>query len=85
MRRDQISHYMNEMGRTTKVVLYLKQQRNYVNPIDNLVIDKDEYPLPAGWRVCGERSDLINPGFFERVYRRDEDDRPLAWSARRSV
>jgi putative sugar O-methyltransferase len=85
MRRDQISHFMAEMGRTTKVMLYLKQQRNYVNPVDGLVIGKDEYPLPAGWRARGERFDLINPGFFERVYRRDGDDRPFAWTARPSV
>jgi putative sugar O-methyltransferase len=72
MRRDQISHYMTLMGRTTKSALYLKQQKDYVNPIDNLIIGKDDYPLPVGWSAKQERFDLINPGFFERVYRRDE-------------
>jgi putative sugar O-methyltransferase len=72
MRRDQISHYMSLMGRTTKSVLYLKQQKNYVNSIDNLVIGKDDYPVPTDWFPAGERFDLINPGFFERVYRRHE-------------
>jgi putative sugar O-methyltransferase len=71
MRRDQISHYMALMGRTTKSTLYLKQQKDYVNPIDNLIIGKNDYPLPVGWSPWQERFDLINPGFFERVYRRD--------------
>jgi len=72
MRRDQISHYMTLMGQTTKSALYLKQQKDYVNPIDNLVIGKGDYPLPVGWSPRYERFDLINPGFFERVYRRDQ-------------
>jgi putative sugar O-methyltransferase len=72
MRRDQISHYMALMGRTTKSTLYLKQQKDYVNPIDNLVIGKDDYPVPAGWAPSRERFDLINPEFFERIYRRNQ-------------
>jgi putative sugar O-methyltransferase len=72
MRRDQISHYMALMGRTTKSTLYLKQQKDYLNPVDNLVIGKNDYPVPAGWAPSQERFDLINPGFFERVYRRDQ-------------
>jgi putative sugar O-methyltransferase len=72
MRRDQITHYMNLMGRTTKSALYLKQQRDYVNPVDNLIIGKNDYPAPVGWSPKHERFDLINPGFFERVYRRDK-------------
>jgi putative sugar O-methyltransferase len=70
MRRDQINHYMTLMGRTTKSALYLKQQKNYVNPVDNLIIGKYDYPIPIGWSPWQERFDLINPGFFERVYRR---------------
>jgi putative sugar O-methyltransferase len=70
MRRDQIRHYMTQMGRTTRSVLYLKQQKDYVNPVDNLVIGKDDYPVPDGWVPGEERFDMINPGFFERVYRR---------------
>jgi hypothetical protein len=70
MRRDQINHYMALVGRTTKAVLYLKQQKDYVNPVDHLVIGKDDYPLPVGWSETHERFDLINPGFFERIYHR---------------
>jgi hypothetical protein len=70
MRRDQIGHYLAEMGRTAKSALYLKQQKDYVNPIDKLVIGKDDYPVPAGWAASEQRFDLINPGFFERIYRR---------------
>jgi putative sugar O-methyltransferase len=70
MRRDQISHYMALIGRTTRRALYLKQQKDYVNPVDNLVIGKNDYPLPVGWSKCHERFDLINPGFFERIYQR---------------
>jgi putative sugar O-methyltransferase len=70
MRRDQISHYMMLMGRTTRSALYLKQQKDYVNPVDDLVIGRNNYPLPVGWVESHERFDLINPGFFERIYHR---------------
>ena len=70
MRRDQIKHYMELMGRTTKSALYLKQQKDYVNPVDDLVIGRNDYPLPSGWAPSQDRFDLINPGFFERIYRR---------------
>jgi putative sugar O-methyltransferase len=70
MRRDQISHFMMLMGRTARRALYLKQQQDYVNPVDNLVIGKNDYPLPVGWSKSYERFDLINPGFFERIYQR---------------
>ena len=49
MRRDQIKHYMELMGRATKSALYLKQQKDYVNPVDNLVIGRNDYPVPSGW------------------------------------
>jgi putative sugar O-methyltransferase len=70
MRRDQISHYMTLMGRTTRRALYLKQQKDYVNPVDDLIIGRNDYPLPVGWVESHERFDLINPGFFERIYHR---------------
>jgi putative sugar O-methyltransferase len=82
MRRDQISHYMALMGRTTKSTVYLKQQKDYVNSVDNLTIGKNHYPIPEGWSVRHERFDLINPGFFERVYQRSE---PLTLAERRPI
>jgi putative sugar O-methyltransferase len=70
MRRNQINHFMSLMARATRSTLYLKQQRDYVNPVDGLLIGKDDYPVPVGWSPRQDRFDLINPGFFERVYRR---------------
>jgi predicted RNA-binding Zn-ribbon protein involved in translation (DUF1610 family) len=70
MQRNQINHYTTLMARTTRSTLYSKQQRDYVNPVDDLIIGKDDYPLPRGWSLRRDRIDLINPGFFEQVYRR---------------
>jgi putative sugar O-methyltransferase len=71
MRRDQIQQFMKLMGHTARQMIYLKQWKDYVNPYDGLVIGRNDYPVPVGWSVEGERFDLINPGFFERIYRRD--------------
>lgn len=77
MRRNQIRHFMRLMGRTTASLIYIKQQKNYRNPIDDLVIKMDDYPAPAGWVASQEHFDLINPGFFERIYQRIRQDAAL--------
>lgn len=66
------------MARVTKSTLYLKQQKDYVNPVDGLIIGKGDYPAPDGWSVRRERFDLINPGFFERAYGREAVRRTAA-------
>ena len=58
---------LNERKENRDVLAYL---RLIVNPVDNLVIGRNDYPLPSGWAPSADRFDLINPGFFERIYRR---------------
>jgi len=41
--------------------------KDYVNPVDNLLIGKMIYPLPAGWSGSREGS-IDKSGFFECIY-----------------
>jgi hypothetical protein len=72
MRRDQINHFMGLMATKTRALVYLKQHRRYVNPYDSLCITARDYAMPKGWKVVINRSDVLNPGFFERAYLRHE-------------
>jgi putative sugar O-methyltransferase len=67
MRREQISNFLSLMGATTESIIYLKQHKEYENPIDHLLIRRDEYPTPQPFQFDLDHFDLVNPGFFERV------------------
>jgi hypothetical protein len=70
MRREQVDHFLRLMGTKTRSVIYVKQQRRYVNPHDGLLIERQDYTFPTGWKIARERCDILNPGFFEVVARR---------------
>ncbi len=67
MRREQIDHFLRLMAAKTRHVIYIKQHRYYVNRHDQLCIKRADYTLPADFKVIMERSDALNPGFFELV------------------
>jgi putative sugar O-methyltransferase len=68
MRREQIAHFLSIMGVTTKSIIYLKQHKEYKNPADHLLISRNDYPTPKGFQYDFDRFDLVNPGFFERIF-----------------
>ncbi|MFC3227196.1 putative sugar O-methyltransferase [Marinibaculum pumilum] len=64
MTRPQIAHYLSLMGAKTRSAVYLKLQRIYRNPFDEMVLERDAYAMPPGWRLWREADDPLNPGFF---------------------
>ncbi len=72
MRVEQISHFLALMATKARRLIYLKQHERYVNPYDGLTIDRGHYTFPSEWRIVLERSDVVNPGFFELVAARQE-------------
>jgi putative sugar O-methyltransferase len=71
MRPAQIAHFLGLMASRTREALYLKQHGDYVNPWDDLRIRRADYRLPPRWRVAWEGLDVVNPGFFELLARRE--------------
>jgi putative sugar O-methyltransferase len=65
MRPEQIGHFLGHMARTSRRLIYLKEYKSYRNPYDAITIGRSDYALPAGWDVALERSDVLNPDFFE--------------------
>ncbi len=69
MRRDQIAHYLLAVDRHCAGWFYTKQWQRSVNVTDDLVICRDEYPIPPHWEVAYSRDHPLQIQFFEALYR----------------
>jgi putative sugar O-methyltransferase len=69
MRPDQIAHYIGVIGRHTAGSFYTKQWKRSVNAYDDLVVKREDYPIPADWPVVFDRTHPVQRLFFEAMYR----------------
>lgn len=68
MRRDQIRHYLEMVDRHCAGLFYTKQWKVSTNPHDNIVVRRDDYPIPSQWEPVFSRSHDIQTQFFEALY-----------------
>jgi putative sugar O-methyltransferase len=69
MRPDQIATWFGLIDTHTRGRFYTKQWIRSVNVFDDLVIRREDYPVPGHWSVLIDREVREIPGFFEAVYR----------------
>lgn len=69
MRPDQIAVWFELIDRHTVGRFYTKQWLHSVNVFDDLVIRREDYPVPEHWEAILDRDVQIPPDFFEAVYR----------------
>lgn len=65
-----IRHYLAQLSRLTRDFLYLKQYRRYVNPYDDIVVERDIYSVPGEWKTLFDRTEEIYTDFFELMQQR---------------
>jgi cation diffusion facilitator CzcD-associated flavoprotein CzcO len=70
MRQPQIDHYLQQMARAARHVIYLKQWIEFKNLADHVVITRASYRFPADWRIVHDAADSVQDRFFELVARR---------------
>jgi putative sugar O-methyltransferase len=72
MRPEQIGFYFLEFDRLLKDggLFYFKQWKRGVVPFENVVIHREDYPIPASWRCELSRQAPIQTRFFEARYRK---------------
>lgn len=73
MRPDQIVHYFRAIDRHCSGHFYTKQWVSFTNVNDGVVIDRDGYPVPDGWRTVYSRTHPIQTRFFEALYDVEKD------------
>jgi putative sugar O-methyltransferase len=69
MRPDQIAHYIEVVRRHCAGHFYTKQWRRSINAHDDIVVRKEDYPVPAEWEVVFDRTPPVQKLFFEAMYR----------------
>ena len=70
MRPDQVSMYLDRFSRLSSGYIYLKQWRSWKNPLDGTDIKAEDYLVGDSWSLVLDRVDPINPGFFNRVWKK---------------
>lgn len=68
MRVDTINYFFREIDRVTRGFFYTKQWLAQNNRQDNIVIERDDYPIPLSWKRRIEGIDPINQRLFEEVW-----------------
>jgi putative sugar O-methyltransferase len=69
MRLDQIEFFLGLVDRHCAGSFYTKQWLKSVNVRDDLVLHREDYPIPARWRETYSRKHRIQTLFFEALYR----------------
>lgn len=69
MKLETIDYYLKEIDRTTSGYFYTKQWRLQQNRSDNIQLTKDDYPIPASWTKCADRTDPAFTRLFEQVWK----------------
>ena len=70
MRQPQIDHYLQQMARTARHTIYLKEWIEFKNLADDILITRATYRFPADWRIVHDAPDVVQDRFFELVARR---------------
>lgn len=68
MRPEAISRYFDQIDRTTRGVLFLKQRRTENNQVDRVSVTEATYPIRPGWHEIYRRSNSLYPDFFEAAF-----------------
>jgi len=68
MTLEQIRAYIALVDRLAKGFFYTKQWLVSTNRQDGIVIRRDDYPIPAHWRVLFDRRAPVQTSFFEAMY-----------------
>jgi putative sugar O-methyltransferase len=68
MTRPQVARYLELIARKTRARVYVKQWREWTNPVDRLTLRQADYDLAPGWRKRMERVDSVQDLFFETLW-----------------
>lgn len=69
MQLQQIKEYFKLIDKLTSGYFYSKQWIVSKNSIDEIVIEKNDYPVPKNWQELYSRKAKVQVRFFEAIYR----------------
>lgn len=63
MTHAQVRQYLELFGAVVGGTVFLKQWKSWTNPIDGIVVDFDEYPIPEGWQEVFRETSPVQTAF----------------------
>lgn len=70
MRVDQVALYRELFGKLSRRHIFLKQWKDWKNHLDGTDLGVADYDFGRDWRLTLDRTDPVNPRFFNRVWKR---------------
>ncbi len=67
MRPEQLNYYFRQVERLTNGYVYLKQWKKTTIPVDGIVLEEKDYPVPPRWRPIFWRECQVQTRFFEAL------------------
>ena len=68
MKMELVSLYISLIDRLTGGYCYVKQWREWHNPVDDLTVGYRDYPIPLSWRRIFARRHAVQSGMFEALW-----------------
>lgn len=65
---EQIAYYFEQIARHCDGWFYTKQWERSVNPFDDVVVRREDYPVPPHWSAVFDRRHPVQRKFFEALY-----------------
>ena len=67
MRPDQINNWFRLIDQTTRGIFFFKQYKQNHNTFDEVVINKENYPIPKHWKILLDQENKLFSPFFDMV------------------
>jgi putative sugar O-methyltransferase len=70
MRREQITSFIEHIGRLTARAFLSRQWLKWKNAWDKTTVERGDFVLGRGWKLAFDATDEIHPAFFNHVWTR---------------
>ncbi|MCW3473925.1 putative sugar O-methyltransferase [Limobrevibacterium gyesilva] len=76
MRRDQIAHFKTLIEAKTRFAVYFKQWNLWKNPVDQIVVRREDFLLGGSWRLVMDSLHAVHDAFCELGFINDNHSGP---------
>jgi hypothetical protein len=75
MTHEQVRHYLDLLDEGVEGTVFLKQWRRWTNPVDGVVLDFDEYPVPKQWQEVFRETSPVQTAFVQAGWKTSRSER----------
>jgi putative sugar O-methyltransferase len=68
MTHEQVAAYLRLLEDTVQSHVFLKQWRRWTNPVDQVVLDFEQYPIPPSWHRISYETSPVQTAFVQALW-----------------